>query len=390
MRQTGNVTDELEEPLPFHEQTAWVTADMGGSKWQLKGKRNSRNLSKRTMEIMDDKDCAIAVYKCNDSIDESCYEGKDNTPRSAQMDSEWAVGGGSYSRNEELNYAYEEGDLIDNDLAQTQAIRFVNRRYPLSQGPLRGGYWEDSFDPRYTRYHGDRMGSMLVDVDLKVQANYQGEHVPLVSLMSRLNGKAIIGHPIQIETTEDGYSDSLLSTNFFCQEPLDVDGNTGLPSVWRTARRTAMYRVPRPHPSSALEDEVDPLPNADLEIKPPVKKPHSNHLNHKMRLMKKSFSHVRQTLPEKQFPKKLLKKISLSNQKTRTLSSIAIEQKLSGEIGEPKFDAPNGDVDGSIKPSEMVPSVTCVPVKLVFSRIVEAVGRPSSKAAAHEVFSHLT
>ncbi|XXG78103.1 hypothetical protein AAC387_Pa08g2118 [Persea americana] len=425
-RYTGNVIEELEDPLPSHphEQTAWVTADMGRSKWQLKGKRNSRNLSKRTMETMDGKDSAVRGYKCNGSIDGSCYEDNVITPRSVRTESEWAVGRGSYHKSGELNYAYE-GDLIENESVQTQTMGFISRRYPLaftpssrdqerrnhsinglyedshvipssiwegnglSQGTRRGGYWEDPdecFDPRYThRRSNNGMESMLVDVDLKVQASYQGERVPLVSLMSRLNGKAIIGHPIQIEPTEDGYSDSLLATNNFGQEPLDVDGNTGLSPVWRTARRTAMYRVPRPHPSSALGEEVDPLSNSDIDIKPPVRKSHTNHSNHNMRLMKKSFSHARRPLPEKKFPKKLLKKISLSNQKTRTLSSIAIEQRLSGEIGEHKFGDRNGDVDGSIKPEEEVPSVTCVPVKLVFSRILEAVGRPSSKATTHEV-----
>lgn len=49
---------------------------------------------------------------------------------------------------------------------------------------------------------------MLFDVDLKVQASYQGEHVPLVSLMSRLNGKAIIGHPVQIEILKKRDSDT--------------------------------------------------------------------------------------------------------------------------------------------------------------------------------------
>lgn len=426
--QLGNGSnEELDDALPFslHEQTADAAADMRGSKWQLKGKRNTRSLIKRPMEIMDSRDYDTIADKCNGSIHGSYYEGKGSTVRASRSDRQQALGQVGYHRSEGLSYGYDEDDLIENDLVQTHMVGFTNKKYPLpskassrdrgrsnnninsldgdfcgmplsvwegdrlSQEAL-GGYWEDPdecFDPLYVDRPGDGMGSMFVNVDLKVQASYQGERVPLVSLMSRLNGKAIIGHPVQIEAMEDGSSDFLLSANDFCEEAPEIDGNTGLPQVWRTARRTAMYRVPRPHPSSALREEADHLPSSDLEIRPSVKKSYAGYLNHKVRPMKKSFSHIRRPLPEKKFPKKLLKKISLSSQKTRTLSSIAIEQKFSGKSREQKLSGKDEDADGSIKPKEVVPSVTCVPVKLVFSRILEAVGRFPSKTAVQKVFT---
>ena len=76
------------------------------------------------------------------------------------------------------------------------------------------GYWENKgFARLYSdSYHFDgRMRSMLVDVDLKVQASYRKAPVPIVSITSKLDGKSIIGHPIQIESLKDGSSDKLFS-----------------------------------------------------------------------------------------------------------------------------------------------------------------------------------
>ncbi|KAJ7963142.1 Tudor/PWWP/MBT superfamily protein [Quillaja saponaria] len=51
----------------------------------------------------------------------------------------------------------------------------------------------------------------LYDIKLEVKASYRPQHVPLVSLMSKLNGKAIVGHPLTVEVLEDDYCSELLS-----------------------------------------------------------------------------------------------------------------------------------------------------------------------------------
>ncbi|XP_068634747.1 uncharacterized protein At1g51745-like isoform X4 [Aristolochia californica] len=366
--------------LQLQEQTAGISANMGGSKWQLKGKRNIRNLTKRSLEVNDGTHPVFTAEKCNGSTHGAVRESKGNvvvTPRIGHR----ASGQGLYGRGDGLSYRYDEGELIENDLVQAP-MEYSNRRYPFmfkssnrdrrrrnhdltdsdedSQAGLRG-YWEDSdegFNPVYVGHLGNGMDSMLVDVDLKVQASYQGERVPLVSLMSRLNGKAIVGHPVQIETLPDGSTDVLLSTNIYMEE--DNDGNSGLTPVWRTARRTAMHRVPRPPPSLEGE-EAEFLQYSDAETK---YKPYVGQLHHKARFMKKSYLHGRSPLADKRSPKKQLKRANLSNQKTRTLSSIAIQ--------DPR---PSHETRGLIKSEELAPSIACVPVKLVFSRILEAVGR---------------
>jgi hypothetical protein len=106
----------------------------------------------------------------------------------------------------------------------------------------------DSFAvPKFPQAAEDAsIAAPLFDVDIDVQASYQGEHVPLVSLMSRLNGKAIVGHPITVETLEDSFSDILLAGNGYLNDSTiqsyDVDKVEGgaLQPVWQTARRTAM------------------------------------------------------------------------------------------------------------------------------------------------------
>lgn len=213
----------------------------------------------------------------------------------------------------------------------------------------------------------------LFDVDIDVQASYQGEHVPLVSLMSRLNGKAIVGHPIVTETLENGFSDMLLVGNGYLNDSTiqsnDVDKVEGgaLQPVWQTARRTAMQRTPR---SCSLLENGDSNPSQYLTYgnrQPLGKTVYPGLLSHKIRYIRKNLSHTRCATLDKKLPKKFLKKVGLPSQKTRTLSSIAVEHKFrkeSSESGHP------------LKLAQM-PVVSCIPVKLIFSRIKEAVGSTS-------------
>lgn len=249
--------------------------------------------------------------------------------------------------------------------------------------PSLRGFWDrdmkrERFDPLYDGRHqfGGRSGAMLIDVDLKVQASYQKEPVPIVSLMSKLNGKAIIGHPIQIETLEDGSSSNLISTvDGFGNEPVENDGNTALPqAAWRTARRTANFRVPRPHLSTLDGDEAAyDFPFLDRESKPPYNK--KGKFSHKAGPMRRNGP------PDRKYKKMPKKGSSSLSQKTRTLSSIAIEHKLSNKQ---IHDSSGSQIDGLIKPESSGPTtVACIPVKLVFSRLLEKINRPPSKAAGN-------
>ncbi|PIA25865.1 hypothetical protein AQUCO_10500004v1 [Aquilegia coerulea] len=381
---------------PDQTVSAAATADVAVSKWQLKGKRNIRNLLKRPM--------GMVVNRSNGAIQETYLEGKGYWLNQRDLEQQ-----SRYHGIDASGYAYDEDELLEKKPMYKQMPCFGNRRYPLkgvsensdgsdtdseedsvweteglSQSTF-GGYWDESdecYDPRYTGYRlGNGKASMLVDVDLQVQRpNYQGERVPLLSLMSRLNGKAIIGHQVPVEVLEDGSSDILFATNNdFSEEPTDNDGSTTLTPVWRTARRTAMHRIPRPHPSTALNgnEASDPLQYLDLDSKTPYNRSHALHPD---QVAGKSSDVFR--LMEKKCPKKSIKRVSMSNQKTRTLSSIAVEQKSNGKGGSRRVvnrSGLDGMINGLIKPENGPTTVTCIPVKLVFSRLLEAVGRPPSR-----------
>ncbi|KAG8066094.1 hypothetical protein GUJ93_ZPchr0004g40299 [Zizania palustris] len=204
------------------------------------------------------------------------------------------------------------------------------------------------------------------------KAGYQGEHVPLVSLMSRLNGKAIVGHPIQIEILEDGSTDHLvLASDDFMEHSVSTS------PAWHTGRRTAMPRVPRSNSTRGTLDGGDD--EGMWDIKPSFNSS-STHFSQQFRLSKRNNTSIRRPLSHKSQKKaSSSKKGSSSSQKVRALSSISIGKRNHREGGQGKLHSILGDL---IKPDGAIPLVTCVPAKVVFSRIMEAVGRPSL-AIAH-------
>ncbi|GLT58350.1 hypothetical protein SLA2020_312500 [Shorea laevis] len=148
-------------------------------------------------------------------------------------------------------------------------------------------------------YSGD---SSLYDVKVEANARYQPQDVPLVSLVSKLNGKAILGHPLAVEVLNVHYGNECGVT------------------------------------------EVDQVANQILE---------------RVKLQ----SHLSSGKSRK--PRK---SGILSNKKIRKLSSLT-SRKL-GEL--------NGKL---VMDKHRTPVIACVPLKLVFSRINEAVN--GSARATH-------
>ncbi|CAI9772065.1 unnamed protein product [Fraxinus pennsylvanica] len=304
--------DELEfgddTPGSFHNNPP--SASMGVSRWQLKGKRNNRGLMKRT-------DAEVS-------------------------------GGYIHGRKSNWSSSGKKSDLIERSF-RTSMPGYGSTGLPdglawNDRSSMRG-YWDDSIDPLAAQHHfGGR--TMLLDVDLKVQANNYRRDVPLISLQSKLNGHAIIGHPIQIEALESGSSENLLlATDRFYPET--SENHTALTPVWRTARRTANFRVPRPHVSSAMSSESKPVLQEVVDQYKRIPFGHHQHL-------------------DRRSPRNSPTKISpSSNQKTRTLSSIASESKRSIDQ---QGGSNNYEAEGLMKTPA---TVACIPVKLVFSRLHE-------------------
>ncbi|KAK8471806.1 hypothetical protein PHAVU_002G037800 [Phaseolus vulgaris] len=253
------------------------------------------------------------------------------------------------------------------------------------------GYWESKgCAPLYgDRYNFDGRRSMLVDVDLKVQASYRKAPVPIVSITSKLDGKSIIGHPIQIEALKDGSSDNLFSVvDDFSNEGIGFEGSSVLPPAWRTARRTANFRVPRPLVLSSNGVESDADFSIDQERNIEYKKLNDGSSSHKASLSRKSGLNSPAPWVDKKSTKKMPKKVSLSSssQKTRTLSSLSIESNHGkNQLHDRSFYQTNRLIKPEI--SELT-TVACIPVKLVFSRLLEKINRPPLKAATNAALSN--
>lgn len=203
--------------------------------------------------------------------------------------------------------------------------------HSLSAVQGRGSLYLDSLDS-----HPNRSETMLIDIEVTVQASYRGEHVPLVSLMSRSNGRAIIGHPIEIEASEVNSSEIDFPESYDVGGKLFDDAGSMKPQpAWRTSRRTPVSYLPLPHkPVKACENSGHSRLNTMGNRSPPVQ----------------------------ELLQKPLKKRYLPNQ-----------YHVNG--GNPGRSRQSCTKDRLLKSGRTATTrVTCVPVELVFSRLHEAVG----------------
>ncbi|CAH2053132.1 unnamed protein product [Thlaspi arvense] len=151
--------------------------------------------------------------------------------------------------------------------------------------------------------------SQLRDVEIEVKASYEPRTVPLISLRSKLYGEAIVGHPLTVEVLEDGSCDSVVHSHI---------KSLGVPMV----------------------DDDDAKPKPSRKRKSKKKKP---------------------LIPPYKSSKS--KKSSSLSKKTRCLSALSGQSQ--------KLTASSKKKVTVEKTNERV--VSCIPLKVVFSRISEAV-----------------
>ncbi|XP_012574384.1 uncharacterized protein [Cicer arietinum] len=355
-----------------------ITCNEAVSKWQLKGKRNNRNLVKRSLVAPDRK--GGVLY------------GVDVEGQKSHLNHKRLGPSFPYYRFDYSDALDDTDQMFEYSLTPRAVAKGQNKiphgvdwdEWPWEDQPALKGYWDyKGFAPLYSdRYHYDeRTRSMLVDVDLKVQTTYRKESVPIISMTSKLDGRSIIGRPIQIEALKDGSSDNLFSAiDDFSIDGIGFEGSSVLSPAWRTARRTANFRVPRPH---ILSSNVDEDFSLDQERNIGHKKSNGGSSRHNANLWKKNGlnSAGGPSIDNKSF-KKIAKKVSLSSsQKTRTLSSLSIEDNLSRK---PSLTRSFYQTDRLTKPEVSgLTTVACIPVKLVFSRLLEKINRPPLKAATN-------
>ncbi|GMI82117.1 hypothetical protein HRI_001881000 [Hibiscus trionum] len=295
--------------------------EKGTAEWQLKGKRKSRQISKnqkhdsrKYLDADDEPNAFLAGIERSDGFS----QGSDQ-----KVDCDGV--GGSVALNsctlqpkfksvvEEQHDGLPQEPLVGGPAAEAKTLA------DGSLTPQRSLLYRQSHYTVHSRYHAtDSPGKAysadlsLYDVKIEVKANYRPQHVPLVSLVSKLDGKAIIGHPLMVvEVLSDDYHGNLI------REP-STEG-TEKPVTGHLAKRNSGGRVPRKH--MKLQSHFPP---------------------HKSAKAKKS------------------KKSGLLSKKTRKLSSLTGHRIGAGDRN-PVAKKPKG------------PVIACVPLKLVFGRINDAV-----------------
>ncbi|KAM0956577.1 hypothetical protein ACFX2I_024770 [Malus domestica] len=269
-----------------------ISIDKGSSKWQLKGKRNSRQTSKdrthdsrRYMDMDDGSNTYSAGIKHSNGLSPGSYQ---------KVNCNGISGSGAYNgtlRPKSKHVTELPDGPTQRSLPYRQSRFTVPARYQTADSTARNSCSDGS----------------LYDVDLEVKSNYRPQHVPLVSLMSKLNGKAIVGHPLTVEVLGDGSSDWEVGKTGYAIKP---------------------------------KKEIGRIPAKGLA--------------------------VQQRNSPSRSPK--TKKSGLQPKKIRKLSSLTGHKQ--SEERKPLVPKPKG------------PVIACIPLKVVFSRINEAVNglaRPSHR-----------
>lgn len=321
--ESGSTSSAVADP----ESNISQSIEKGSSKWQLKGKRNSRHTKKtrknesRKFLLTDDKPktCAAGMEHVDgfnvgagsDQKVSSCIEEPPPSNDNSSAEPEKLAEDGS---NELDSVKCTSQDKLLTTSGKVTKMKQLPdyawaapRLLPFRQSRLmvHSKYQRSEFS--FTKFG---CNASLYDVELVVKANYRPQHVPLVSLMSKLNCKAVVGHPVTVEVLDDGHCDDLLSRSELDPQTVEsshtVQSNS---SKGKTlGKRRARAFQPRPSPGKASK----------------------------------------------------AKKSGQLSKKTRKLSSLTV-QKQFVEESRPVVEKSKG------------PLVACIPLKVVFSRINEAV-----------------
>lgn len=338
LNESGSTSSEA-----VHTSNCNQRIEKGTSKWQLKGKRNSRHINKnrkqnlrKSVDMDDESDAYLAGIEHQDGFslgsdrkvgcntiggsvisDSFTLQGKSKPI----IDDDQESGPPNWSKHIPHREPHmrapttEMKRLADCPLTPQRSLPYrhsrftLNPRYQMPDLPFRNFY----------------SNSSLYDVNLEVKANYRPQHVPLVSLMSKLNGKAIVGHPLTVEVLDDGFCELLLSDAEY--DPTTMYLSEEDEMGYAVKRNSDTRRLPTKHSTIQLRGS-------------PSKSPKT-------------------------------KKGGLLSKKIRKLSSLTASHKKKDEERKPVVDKLKG------------PAIACIPLKVVFSRLNEAVNgsaRPAHRA----------
>eukprot|EP00249_Psilotum_nudum_P012254 c23673_g1_i4 orf=359-3466(-) len=367
-------------------QVSEVVADMTVSKWQTKRRRNARVLQKRQLDSSCRRNSRYSLLELTEQSQEKAVtldedwkcdlekEGLSSMVNIVHPDRTLGGDDGAGSMRDSshaLSHRNGEGHKGISYLSDPKSFNSSKRNIEMKIIPCRRGVNSSHLQMMDVNVglssHCQPNAFQLeetawFDVSVEVQGSYQGERVPLVSLMSRHNGKAIVGHPVIVECLESGLR--VCRTNItknFKMQMRTLSRHKGkkglLHPVWKTGRQKTMLHSHRSRTS--VMDDVALQPFSQQETQTIPKLGFSGFFSHKKRLTKRSLPIV--CWHKEKISRKVLQKAGTSPRKTKMLSSIAMNQ-----IGRPE----DQESALSMTPADQ-PSRACIPVKLVFSRIKE-------------------
>ncbi|KAK7255538.1 hypothetical protein RIF29_28951 [Crotalaria pallida] len=196
-------------------------AEKDSSKWQSKGKRNLRHTSKNRKQVLrnhvdmnHESSAYLAGIENSNGFTQGTIQKVDRSSMSAPD--------ASYSCNFQVKCKPVAKGQLDGFRDLSKHIRGTTAEAKLlpdgSLSPQRSLPYRHSRFAANSRYlMVDTPGrnycsdDSLYDIKLEVKSSYRPQHVPLVSLVSKVNGKAFIGHPLTVEALDDGHCDKVLS-----------------------------------------------------------------------------------------------------------------------------------------------------------------------------------
>ncbi|XP_039009163.1 uncharacterized protein LOC120137500 isoform X1 [Hibiscus syriacus] len=219
-------------------QTASISkrTQEGAAEWQLKGKRKSRQISEKQKQdprkyadMIDEPNTYVGGINHLDGFSRGFDQKVDCKTVEDQLDGfrDW-----KYRQPCVRGSIVEAKVLTDGSINPQRSHLYRQSRYTVNPR-----YQTTDF-PRKT-YSAD---SSLYDIKIDVKADYQPRHVPLVSLVSKLDGKAVVGHPLTVEALNNVYCDN--SSQEVAMECTEPDHS------WK---QNSGGRVPRKHIKSQLQ-----------------------------------------------------------------------------------------------------------------------------------------
>lgn len=279
----------------------------GSSKWMSKGKRNLRNSSRSRKQgfkkpVGDKSNDHLTVLKPEVVGASLVSNGRAFQIKSEPMTDTQAEGVQGWGTH--IFHKKPQMMVPKSELATSQRLL----PYRQSRYTMNPKYQSSDFTPRVYVHDPD-----LYDVNLEVEGSYHPRHVPYISLMSKLTGQPVIGHPVTVEALDDGSCDILISSSE-CRDDEDVYGLQGLDMVYEPKPKRRIRKISR----------------------------------------KRQQRHSTSKSPNS-------RKNGLLPKKIRTLSSITGSRKHTVVVKKPVVQKVKG------------PSISCIPLKVVFSRINAAI-----------------